>query len=835
MKSDIWRRFANRRLRPHPARQTFSLGTGTMTGVNVAAAHFLLAALLQTGSYGFYLAGEGPTAELSWVQLFLLPAAQLPTLSVAVLLGWFAASARAWRGGPVVVFTVALLCNGLLVLNQRIYAVFFTGFDLDLVDDSAWNDVAERVFARTDPMLFIAIAGLVAATLWTLHSLTRPPVGATAARSPQLDADRRNPLPRLRAGVVGSLGVAVIAAMAMVTMSMETRNLNRHPLASVFYDKARSTHMLEVLAPQAKVYAPRFGSQPREAKSASLTNATAWMKNLGHTQPNLVLAEVEIDAENFLERAQARLDVPSSNHAVIFEHVVPGTDTPEIRIGELLARLGQKGYHTATWAATVEDPGASGNSATDPCTGFAVPASVHTWMQGRGSSDTPLLIRLAVDERAASCAKRGEMFDVSALTASLMDALETGGGERPTLFALLIKAGGRTAHDNLRVQSPISTIHVVLTARGMSGPVVTATSAGTFDDVAATLYHLLGLPSEIGEDLLSERRIPRNFFWVEDGPLPYWGVRDGDWIYQASVLGTEQQLYNLAVDATQRNNLAAIRPRQAALYRSLCATWFAVEGHERLADKAAFVVQPDGWWLPMDRGVPGAKRVDFGVSGDRPVPRQSTLRRFHPYDPVLAQVSLRPFGERRSLAFEWSGPEGSVDTFKFNVESTWHSVRIVPGGGFPMAPGRWRLLVKEQGIPRVAGEFLVDAKVPETVAWAREPRALLEVAAGVEDTVRPESGAPAFHPRERFTSAETPVIQTRWAPGSGVHRLTLRWRAPTGEIYTREYGLREEWEVLRAELDAPAPPWIAGDWEVTVHEGAMLLGTVVVHIDETVP
>lgn len=237
----------------------------------------------------------------------------------------------------------------------------------------------------------------------------------------------------------------------------------------------------------------------------------------------------------------------------------------------------------------------------------------------------------------------------------------------------------------------------------------------------------------------------------------------------------------------------------------------------------------------MDLAMPGAKRVDFGITGERPVPRQATLRRFHPYDPVIAQVSLRPFGEQRSMEFQWFGPAGRVDSFVFKVESVWNSVWVVPDRSFPMLPGRWTLLVSEQGTPRVAGDFLVDSQVPRAMPLATEPRALLEIAAGVYGPVIEDTGSPEFQPRERFTPDETPVVLTRWGPGPGVHQLTFKWRSPEGRIFVREQGLREEWQALRIELREPAQPWMPGDWEVTVYEGEVLVGTIVVRIDGSAP
>lgn len=800
-----------------------------MTALNIAAAHVALALLLQIGNYGFYLAGNGTTAALSWAQLFLLPAAQVSTLVVAGLLGTVAAMGQGRAGGRVAVFIAAFLCNSWLVLDQRVYAVFFAHFTPELVDAPAWGWFAERVFARIDSMLFIAMAALIVVTVWIHRCLWRGPLTVCAKALHERDAEVKKGT--LRPGVAGALAAAIVAAMVIISANTELRDLNSHPLATLFYKHVVTPKALSRLRPQVNIYAPRYGSIADEPDPLSQSNIRNRLTDFGDARPNLVL--VHIKSAPRTRVGGGALGKPLLDSAVKFDHIVPGRNPPETLVDAMMSRLTDEGYAPATFVTPMRNRGAGEEFSANPCVLLNKPSPLHAWMKLRREAGVPVVVHAVLDEDSLTgCTSNGSAPDVDAFTSGIAETFKANGWDHQTVFAFLVEIPATSRSVGSPEADGIATMGFALATPGHIEAVQTSARAGTAEDVIATLHYLLGLKPAAGRDLLAPQLLAQNLFWVEDGVMPYWGVRDGDWIYHASALGTDQQLYNLAVDPAQASNLALLLPRQAALYRSLCATWFAVEGHERIANKSAFVSTAQGWWLPMDLGMPGAKRVDFGVTGDRPVLRQTVMRRFNPYDPVIAQVSLRPFGERRQINFEWFGPRGRIDTFTFQVESMWNSVWIVPNSDFPMTPGRWTMLVSEQGVPLVGGEFVVDPDTPQSQPWANEPRVLLEIVSGVYGPLEHDTGAPEFHPREHFASGETPVVQTRWAAGAGVHKLTFTWRSPGGEVYIREHGLREEWEALRAELTEPVQPWTPGDWEVTVHEGGALLGRIVVHIHE---
>lgn len=799
----------------------------SMAGTTVASAHFALAMLLQFGNYGFYLAGNGTTAELSWGELFTLPLAQAPTLLIAFLLGLLVAFVYRRGSGRSVVFVVALACNAWLVLDQRVFGVLFTHFTFELVDDSAWSWFIERVFRHIDPMLFIGIAGWIIAMVWTHQGIWGGPWASGLAALGERATRGRLAKIGLQSGVGVALAVAGAAIIVLISASADLRGLNSHPLATVLFDQIVTPRKLAPLNPQVNVFAPRYGSVLMGPDALQGEALSSRIGDFGGARPNLVLIEVGADP-----LANWKGQAPLWNEAVVFDHVVPGSASRDVLVDEFLTRLGAEGYATATMSRTDHQQANALGFTTNVCAYLSAPAGFNSWIRERRNAERPLAVHVKLNERqAAPCENNPREAELGTLTAALLEALDASGWDHQTVFALLASPEPLPMAVNPAALSPIATMRVALAIPGRNEASITSIRAGSVDDVVATLSHLLGLKPSGGRNLLAKDVAPRSHFWVQEGELPQWGIRDGDWLYQASVVGTQQQLYNLAVDPEQSSNLAPLLPRQAALYRSLCATWFAVEGHHMVSNKSIFVANAQGWWLPMDLAMPGAKRVDFGITGERPVPHHTTMRRFHPYDPVIAQVSLRPFGEQRQLEFEWFGPAGRVDHVAFQVASMWNSVWVVPDRSYPMMPGRWTLLVSEQGTARVAGDFLVDPHAPRALPFATEPRALLEIAAGVYGPLIQETGSPEFQARERFTPQETPVVLTRWGPGPGVHHLVFQWRAPDGRAFVREQGLREEWEALRIELHEPEQSWIHGDWEVTVYEGGVLLGSIVVRID----
>jgi len=829
MKSDITRTSVKRFAGGRFVDAIGACGFPLTAALNVAGAHLAFALLLQLGNYGFYLAGNGPTATLTWAQLMSLPAAQISSLTVAALLGCFAALGQGRAASRHGVFLAALACNVWLVVDQRVYAVFFVHFTPELVDPPAWRWFVERVFARIDPMLFVALAGLTGATVWTHHGLWRTAVSIGVHTVPPVANPESGSSSAKRPLIAGALAVAVIAAMVIISVNVELRGLNHHPLAMLFYEKLIAPNALNGIQPQVNVHVPRYGSMGGGGDPLDDSGLATRLADFGGARPNLVLMQMKFDPLDMDKTAQPGRQ--AFDGLLNFQNLVPGMRSSGAMAEEMMSRLREAGYATALFATHAQALADADQFAADPCALMTAPSGFHAWMRERREAGVPVAVHVVlVADQVAQC--MGDSINDNALTSALLETFTASGWAHQTVFAQLIEPAVSGLRVGEHVAAGIATMAFALAVPGRMETTLTSARAGTVEDAVATLYYLLGLQPPAGKDLLSPQWQPRNLFWVHDGVEPYWGVRDGDWIYQASALGTAVQLYNVAVDPAQKSNLAFLLPRQAALYRRLCATWFAVEGHDRVTDKSAFVANARGWWLPMDLSMAGPKYVDFGLTGERPIPRHTTLRRFNPYDPVIAQFSLRPFGEPRSLKFEWISPAGAVNAFTFNVQSVWNKVWTVPDRDFPMTPGRWIVRVSEGKVPLVAGEFWVDAGTPKAQPWASEPRTLLEIVPGVFGPLDPSTGAPEFHPRERFVSGETPVVQTRWAAGSGVHKLTFTWRSPRGEIFTREHGLREEWEALRAELNEPAQPWTPGEWQVTVHESGTLLGTVVVQIDE---
>ena len=128
--------------------------------------------------------------------------------------------------------------------------------------------------------------------------------------------------------------------------------------------------------------------------------------------------------------------------------------------------------------------------------------------------------------------------------------------------------GDRIWQENVRV--PLMLWNPRLFPTGRRSPTI-----GGHVDVNPTVLGLLGLPPHVswqGRSLFDPDRPPRAYFYAaRDGYL--FGVRDGDWKYTCDTTRGRQELYDLARDPAEQNDLSAAQPERTLRLRRRLAAW----------------------------------------------------------------------------------------------------------------------------------------------------------------------------------------------------------------------------------------------------------------------
>lgn len=136
-------------------------------------------------------------------------------------------------------------------------------------------------------------------------------------------------------------------------------------------------------------------------------------------------------------------------------------------------------------------------------------------------------------------------------------------------------------HRNYLYEENIKNFLLILDFKERGGPILSQ-KRGEIGDVMPTLLALAGQDAgnAEGQNLFSPQYQETIHYFMTTIDPQKWGLRDGEWkfiAYQRDRAGQAEsgpELYNLAQDPTEQNNLAPLLPTQVALYQQLIAAWY---------------------------------------------------------------------------------------------------------------------------------------------------------------------------------------------------------------------------------------------------------------------
>ena len=230
---------------------------------------------------------------------------------------------------------------------------------------------------------------------------------------------------------------------------------------------------------------------------------------------------------------------------------------------------------------------------------------------------------------------------------------------------------------------------------------------GSAGDIAPTLMALQEKESPFypSQNLLGENYTARLNYFHKSAHPPQWGVRDVNWKYIGLITGDKPELYDLATDPEESDNLAEQYPDRVRQYDELTAQWFLDSNHRFRAELADYQGLGDRELGVQDFRTQGPKAMDFVIrSGGENHPK--TL--FSHDDSISAWTRWVPYNEEKVIDYYWVSPgEQHIYARQFTLQKGWSSTWVPIPAPRPLQQGVWTLRLKLEGKLLITGQFTV--------------------------------------------------------------------------------------------------------------------------------
>ena len=218
-----------------------------------------------------------------------------------------------------------------------------------------------------------------------------------------------------------------------------------------------------------------------------------------------------------------------------------------------------------------------------------------------------------------------------------------------------------------------------------------------------TLLAALGAPAPDvpGRNLLVVDFDPKIVYFHKLAEPETWGLRDGRWKYIGEIRSGAAQLYDLAADPAEHNNLAPQEAERVARYSALCRSWYLQSDREytlRLKDYQTV----DDRLTAGDRL--GARILSSGYLAKDKSFIETTV--VNPKQAILAWVKWTR-DPLPSETTEWVSPSGKTFDSKLGEGPEFHVTLSAYPGPMPMEEGDWTIRLRESDGVHLTQKFAV--------------------------------------------------------------------------------------------------------------------------------
>lgn len=368
-------------------------------------------------------------------------------------------------------------------------------------------------------------------------------------------------------------------------------------------------------------------------------------------------------------------------------------------------------------------------------------------------------------------------------------------------------------HANYLYEENIKNFFMLANPQLASTPVLSQ-RLGSLGDILPTLLAAANLPSVNvpGNNILQTDLPQRIQYFYKISQPPQWGLREGKWKFINEQTGRTVELYDLERDPKEQRNLAIHYPEKVIRYRRLAATWYAQTNAAYLAQLANYKVIGNRHLSGEELLSAGPKALEFGyhyLKKNELIFNESSI--FHPNENVALWTKWVVYPENKNVQVRWTSPNQQIYSSELVVQAGTMETTVTDALPPPMAQGKWRVEMIDQGRVLIAGQFQVDARQPlrqpvPTHSIAREVTVGRFVAADKKEQFE---SSPVLHHRDQA------VVFAKWWPPLDAQELTYIWHPPTGKEQLFNYqatkGWRETWVTYDGTL-----PMQAGDWSVAI-------------------
>jgi hypothetical protein len=416
---------------------------------------------------------------------------------------------------------------------------------------------------------------------------------------------------------------------------------------------------------------------------------------------------------------------------------------------------------------------------------------------------------------------------VDAAIGQLLEALEANGLFEDTMIVITGDHGEPLAGDshshargrNYLYQNAVKSFMLIKPPGDIKFGIRTS-NTGTHGDILPSLLQLNGIDNfeTPGQSMLSDEYRQRIIYFNSSNQPGEWGLLDGNWKYLATGDSGKAELYDLAKDPEELQNLAADNPNQITTYQKLCANWFMRKNEDflnRLQGASGIGVEQ-----PLEIAETGGI---YSLVAGYLSEQQSELiyqpqTSLHPSSTVVISTQWLPSKEKKMLHYEWTSPSGIV--FKLPVPVVRRSVApmIALDAPSPLETGTWKMRVVDESNKQLAF-FAFEVSDTAPVGPRAEDLKLLR---GMRAVVIENQ---AIRPIMNATKNEQIGLQLRWQPVHLRRDYAIRIILPDGRFYRRQLPARQVGQVnqiipLNVEADAPR-----GKWTVNIYSGSRALAS----------
>lgn len=269
---------------------------------------------------------------------------------------------------------------------------------------------------------------------------------------------------------------------------------------------------------------------------------------------------------------------------------------------------------------------------------------------------------------------------------------------------------GDVLHKNFLYEENVRSFVLLWDRQWKLAAPMTSSRLASNGDLLPTLLDYVGAPdtSLPGRSLLTEEFDGRRVFFLKTSLPEQWGLRDGKWKFIAEIRTGNAELYDLAADPLEHNNLAARETNRVAQYGALCEDWFVRSDAEYTARLENYRSRGGRTLRPEEYRQPGPKIQSVGMLDPAHGGAFAESATLQPSQRAVVWTRWVQYGEPHHTRWRWTSPSGTESWSDGDLSGEWETTFTPFPGKLPMQSGRWTVTHVDEGRDGLVSRFTVQ-------------------------------------------------------------------------------------------------------------------------------